>query len=161
MAAELLPFQQIPNLPTNTSLTLGNTTYDTPDDLDAMPFLSGGVALDNFGGHDDQGRLASAINFRGLLDPSDLLSLRSMGSAEAGHYHWGTYHLAVGPLKNAMRTGTVPTFAAISTSFVSIVTSMPAERTFSNVAAQSSVRSAKCRMAPSSREASARSKIST
>lgn len=105
VAAELLPFQQIPNLPTNTSLTLGNTTYDTPDDLDAMPFLSGGVALDNFGGHDDQGRLASAINFRGLLDPSDLLSLRSMGSAEAGHYHWGTYHLAVGPW--ASRVGVI------------------------------------------------------
>lgn len=105
MAADLLPFQQIPDLPTNTSLTLGNTTYDPPDDLDAMPFFSGGVALDNFGGHDDQGRFASAINFRGLLDPSDLLSLRSMGSAEAGHYHWGTYHLTVGPW--ASRVGVI------------------------------------------------------
>ncbi|WP_175651873.1 ShlB/FhaC/HecB family hemolysin secretion/activation protein [Pseudomonas sp. Marseille-P9899] len=95
--AGLLPFQEIPDLPSRSSLTLGNTAYDPPDDLSAMPFFSGGVALDNFGGQDDKGRLASAINLHGLLDQSDLLSLRSMGSAEAGHYHWGTYHLEVGP----------------------------------------------------------------
>ncbi|MHA6195114.1 ShlB/FhaC/HecB family hemolysin secretion/activation protein [Pseudomonas wadenswilerensis] len=96
-ATPLLPFQDIAGLPSSTSLTQGDTHYDPPDDLAVMPFLSGGVALDNFGGHDDKGRLASAINLRGLLDSSDLLSLRSMGSAEEGHYHWGAYHLSVGP----------------------------------------------------------------
>lgn len=39
----------------------------------------------------------STCNLHGLLAQSDLLSLRSMGSAQAGHYHWGTYHLEVGP----------------------------------------------------------------
>lgn len=96
-AADLLPFQEIPDLPSRTSLTLGSTAYDPPDDLSVKPFFSGGIALDNFGGDDDEGRLASALNLHGLLDPSDLLSLRSMGSAETGHYHWGTYHLDVGP----------------------------------------------------------------
>lgn len=96
-ATELLPFQEIPDLPSRSSLTLGNTTYDPPDDLSAMPFISGGLALDNFGGHDDQARLASAINLRGLLHQSDLLSLRSMGSAEEGHYHWVAYQQDVGP----------------------------------------------------------------
>lgn len=95
--ADLLPFQQIPDLPSGTSLTQGDTTYEPPADLDSMPFLSGGVALDNFGGHDDQARLATAVNFRGLLASSDLLSLRSMGSAEQGHYHWVAYHLGIGP----------------------------------------------------------------
>jgi hemolysin activation/secretion protein len=95
--AQLLPFQEIPDLPSSTSLTLGNTAYEPPDDLRALPFISGGVALDNFGGHDDQGRLASAINLHGLLEQSDLLSLRSMGSAEGSHYHWGAYHLSLGP----------------------------------------------------------------
>jgi len=95
--ADLLPFQEIPDLPSSTSLTLGNTRYDPPDDLSAMPFVSGGVALENFGGHDDMARLASAINLHGLLDQSDLLSLRSMGTGEEGHYHWGAYHLSVGP----------------------------------------------------------------
>ncbi|MCU1730509.1 MULTISPECIES: ShlB/FhaC/HecB family hemolysin secretion/activation protein [unclassified Pseudomonas] len=84
-------------MPSRTSLTLGSTAYDPPDDLSVKPFFSGGIALDNFGGDDDEGRLASALNLHGLLDPSDLLSLRSMGSAETGHYHWGTYHLDVGP----------------------------------------------------------------
>ncbi|MBE7374156.1 ShlB/FhaC/HecB family hemolysin secretion/activation protein [Pseudomonas lopnurensis] len=96
-AAELLPFQEISGLPSRSSLSLGDTRYDPPDDLRGVPFISGGLALDNFGGHDDQARLASAINLHGLLDQSDLLSLRSMGSAEEGHYHWGAYHLAVGP----------------------------------------------------------------
>lgn len=96
-AADLLPFQQIADLPSRSSLTLGDTRYQPPEDLSAMPFISGGIALDNFGGHDDKGRLASAINLHGLLDQSDLLSLRSMGSAEEGHYHWGTYNLSVGP----------------------------------------------------------------
>lgn len=93
----LLPFQQIPDLPSATSLTQGDTTYEPPADLESMPFLSGGVALDNFGGHDDQARLATAINLCGLLASSDLLSLRSMGSAEQGHYHWVAYHLGIGP----------------------------------------------------------------
>lgn len=96
-ATELLPFQEIPDLPSRSSLTLGNTTYDPPDDLSAMPFISGGLALDNFGGHDDQARFSSAINLRGLLHQSDLLSLRSMGSAEEGHYHWVAYQQDVGP----------------------------------------------------------------
>lgn len=93
----LLPFQQIPDLPSATSLTQGDTSYEPPDNLEAMPFFSGGVALDNFGGHDDQARLATAINFHGLLASNDLLSLRSMGSAEQGHYHWAAYHLDIGP----------------------------------------------------------------
>ena len=96
-AADLLPFQEIPELPTRSSLTLADTRYDPPDNLSAMPFISGGVALDNFGGHDDRGRLASTINLHNLLGQSDLLSLRSMGSAEEGHYHWATYHLGIGP----------------------------------------------------------------
>lgn len=96
-AADLLPFQEIADLPSRSSLTLGDTHYQPPEDLSAMPFISGGIALDNFGGHDDKGRLATALNLRGLLTPSDLLSLRSMGSAEEGHYHWGAYHLEVGP----------------------------------------------------------------
>lgn len=96
-AAELLPFQEIPDLPSRSSLTLGNTTYDPPDDLSAMPFISGGLAVDNFGGHDDQARFSGAINLHGLLDQNDLLSLRSMGSAEEGHYHWAAYHLGIGP----------------------------------------------------------------
>lgn len=95
-AADLLPFQEVPGLPSRTSLTLGNTSYDPPDDLSVLPFISGGVALDNFGGYDDQGRLASALNLHGLLGQNDLLSLRSMGTAEAGHYHWGAYHLGLG-----------------------------------------------------------------
>ncbi|MBU1329034.1 MAG: hypothetical protein KKG30_00270 [Gammaproteobacteria bacterium] len=92
----MLPFQEVPGLPSRTSLTLGNTSYDPPDDLSVLPFISGGVALDNFGGYDDQGRLASALNLHGLLGQNDLLSLRSMGTAEAGHYHWGAYHLGLG-----------------------------------------------------------------
>lgn len=96
-AADLLPFQEIPGLPSSTSLTPGNTRYEPPDDLSSMPFLSGGVALENFGGHDDQVRFASAINLHGLLEQNDLLSLRSMGIGEEGQYHWGTYHLSVGP----------------------------------------------------------------
>lgn len=95
--ANLLPFQEIADLPSSSSLTLGDTSYEPPEDLSAMPFISGGVALDNFGGHDDQGRLASAINLHGLLGQNDLLSLRSMGSAEEGHYHWGAYQLNIGP----------------------------------------------------------------
>lgn len=95
--ADLLPFQEIADLPSRSSLTLGNTGYQPPQDLSAMPSISGGVALDNFGGHDDKGRLASAINLHGLLGQNDLLSLRSMGSAEEGHYHWGAYQLDVGP----------------------------------------------------------------
>ncbi|WP_139133839.1 MULTISPECIES: ShlB/FhaC/HecB family hemolysin secretion/activation protein [Pseudomonas] len=95
-AVDLLPFQEVPGLPSRTSLTLGNTSYDPPDDLSVLPFISGGVALDNFGGHDDQGRLASALNLHGLLGQNDLLSLRSMGTAEAGHYHWGAYQLGLG-----------------------------------------------------------------
>ncbi len=96
-ATDLLPFQEIADLPSRSSLTLGDTHYQPPEDLSEMPFISGGIALDNFGGHDDQARLATALNLRGLLTPSDLLSLRSMGSAEEGHYHWGAYHLEVGP----------------------------------------------------------------
>ena len=80
----LRPFQQIPELPSATSLTQGDTSYELPEDLDSMPFLSGGVALDNFGGQDDQGRLATAVNVRGLLASSDLLSLRSMGWRSRG-----------------------------------------------------------------------------
>lgn len=101
-AAPLLPFQEIADLPSRSSLTLGDTTYDPPDEVSAMPFISGGVAMDNFGGNADHARLASAINLHGLLDQSDLLSLRSMGSAEAGHYHWGTYNLGVGPWGSRM-----------------------------------------------------------
>lgn len=96
-ALDLLPFQEMSGLPSRSSLSLGDTRYDPPDDLSGVPFISGGLALDNFGGHDDQVRLASAINLHGLLDQSDLLSLRSMGSAEEGHYHWGAYHQEVGP----------------------------------------------------------------
>lgn len=95
--AELLPFQEIADLPSRSSLTLGNTAYEPPDQLSAMPFFSGAVALDNFGSHDDEGRFASAINLRGLLGENDLLSLRSMGTAEEGHYHWGAYQRDVGP----------------------------------------------------------------
>lgn len=95
-ASSPLQFQEIPNLPSSTSLTVGNTTYDPPDDLSSMPFISGGVALDNFGGNADQARLATAINLHGLLDQSDLLSLRSMGATEEDHYHWAAYHLDVG-----------------------------------------------------------------
>lgn len=96
-AADLLSFQEIADLPSRSSLTLGDTHYQPPQDLSAMPFISGAIALDNFGGHDDKGRLATGLNLRGLLTPSDLLSLRSMGSAEEGHYHWGAYHLEIGP----------------------------------------------------------------
>lgn len=96
-ATDLLPFQEIADLPSRSSLTQGNTTYEPPEDVSAMPFISGAVALDNFGGYDDKGRLASAINLHGLLGQSDQLSLRSMGSAEEGHYYWGAYHLSVGP----------------------------------------------------------------
>ena len=95
--AEFLPFQEIPELPTRSSLTLGNTHYDPPEELLALPFFSGAVALDNFGSHDDEGRFASALNLRGLLGDNDLLSLRSMGTAEEGHYHWGAYQRDVGP----------------------------------------------------------------
>lgn len=97
ISADLLPFQEIPGLPTRSSLTLGNTLYDPPDDLSVTPSISGGIALDNFGSHDDQARFASAINLRGLVGQNDLLSLRSMGTADEGHYHWGAYQLDVGP----------------------------------------------------------------
>ncbi|OLS60419.1 ShlB/FhaC/HecB family hemolysin secretion/activation protein [Pseudomonas putida] len=95
--AQVLPFQELPDLPTRSSLSLADTHYHLPEAITAMPFLSGTVALDNFGGHDDQGRLASGLNLHGLLATDDLLSLRSMGSAEAGHYHWAAYSLAVSP----------------------------------------------------------------
>lgn len=75
--ADLLPFQEIADLPSRSSLTLGSTGYQPPQDLSAMPSISGGMALDNFGGHDDKGCLASAINMHGLLGQNDLLSLRS------------------------------------------------------------------------------------
>lgn len=97
---ELLPFQEITELPSRSSLTIGDTRYDTPDDLSTMPFVSGAVALDNFGAPDDAGRLASSLNLHGLLDSDDLLSLRSMGTAEQGHYHWGAYQLNLGPWRS-------------------------------------------------------------
>lgn len=96
-AAELSPFQAIADLPSRNSLTQGDTRYQPPQDLSTLSLISGAVALDNFGGHDDKGRLAGAINLHGVVAQNDLLSLRSMGTAEEGHYHWAAYQLDVAP----------------------------------------------------------------
>lgn len=89
--------QEAPDVDVRSTLTLGDTQNYVPT-LDPVPGYSGSLEFDTYGNrYTGEYRPGGTLNYGGLLDASDQLSLRSLGSNEDGHYHRFAYHLAAGP----------------------------------------------------------------